>query len=72
MIFGLRVAPRVASMAMVGGTSDLSMAELLASLSLATDLGNGFPLEKALRNTLLAVRLAEHAGFDGQLLSNVG
>ena len=46
------------------------MAELLGSLSLATDLGNGFPLEKALRNTLLAVRLAERAGLEGQFLSD--
>ena len=46
------------------------MGELLAALSLATDLGNGFPLEKALRNTLLAVRLAEHAGLDGPPLSD--
>ena len=56
---------------MAGGIFDLSMAELLAALSLATDLGNGFPLEKALRNTLLAVRLAERAGLEGQLLSDV-
>jgi HD-GYP domain-containing protein (c-di-GMP phosphodiesterase class II)/DNA-binding CsgD family transcriptional regulator len=46
------------------------MAEVLAALSLAADLGNGFPLEKALRNTLLAVRVAEHAGLGGQLLSD--
>jgi HD-GYP domain-containing protein (c-di-GMP phosphodiesterase class II)/DNA-binding CsgD family transcriptional regulator len=50
--------------------SELGMAELLASFSLATDLGNGFPLEKALRNTLVAVRLAEHAGLEGQTLSD--
>jgi HD-GYP domain-containing protein (c-di-GMP phosphodiesterase class II) len=34
-------------------------AELVAALSLATDLGNGYPLEKTLRTCLLAVRLAE-------------
>jgi len=50
--------------------TDLPVAELLGSLSLATDLGNGFPLEKALRNTLLAVGLAERVGLSGQLLSD--
>jgi HD-GYP domain-containing protein (c-di-GMP phosphodiesterase class II)/DNA-binding CsgD family transcriptional regulator len=54
----------------IDGASELATAELLASLSLATDLGNGFPLEKALRNTLVAVRLAEYAGLEGQLLSD--
>jgi len=52
------------------GTAELGLAELLASLSLATDLGNGFPPEKALRSTLLAMRLAEYVGLGGQLLSD--
>ena len=37
----------------------IRLAELLASISLATDLGNGFPLEKTLRNTLIALSIAE-------------
>jgi HD-GYP domain-containing protein (c-di-GMP phosphodiesterase class II) len=37
-------------------------AELVAALSLATDLGTGQPLEHALRTAVLAVRLAELAG----------
>jgi HD-GYP domain-containing protein (c-di-GMP phosphodiesterase class II) len=39
--------------------------ELLASLSLATDLGTDQPLEHALRTCVLAVRLAEAAGVAG-------
>jgi HD-GYP domain-containing protein (c-di-GMP phosphodiesterase class II) len=37
-------------------------AELVAALSLATDLGTGQPLEHALRTALLGVRLGELAG----------
>jgi HD-GYP domain-containing protein (c-di-GMP phosphodiesterase class II)/DNA-binding CsgD family transcriptional regulator len=46
------------------GAGDIRLADVFASLSLATDLGNGFPLEKALRNSLLATRLAVVAGMD--------
>lgn len=42
----------------------LRVAELVASLSLATDLADGFPLEKSLRTTILSMRLAEHVGLD--------
>lgn len=38
-------------------------AELVAALSLATDLGNGYPLEKTLRTCLLAVRIADRLGM---------
>jgi len=48
----------------------LSLAELLAALSLATDLGNGFSYEKTLRTTLLATRLGELAGLTGAELSD--
>ncbi|MFD3593727.1 HD domain-containing phosphohydrolase [Nocardia sp. NPDC058640] len=41
----------------------LRLAELIASLSLATDLGLGQPQEHVLRQTVLAVRLAEAAGL---------
>jgi HD-GYP domain-containing protein (c-di-GMP phosphodiesterase class II) len=60
----------VASRPVTDDATELVTAELLASLSLATDLGNGFPLEKALRNTLIAVRLAESAGLEGPVLSD--
>jgi hypothetical protein len=36
-------------------------------LSLATDLGNGFLLEKALRNSVLATRLAAAADMEPRL-----
>jgi HD-GYP domain-containing protein (c-di-GMP phosphodiesterase class II) len=40
------------------------LAELVAVLSLGSDLGMGRPMEHALRTCVLAVRLAEVAGFD--------
>lgn len=54
-----------------GPTERLRLGELLAALSLATDLGNGFPLEKALRNCLLSVGIAEELGIEGRDLSDV-
>ena len=44
--------------------SGVSRAELLASLSLAVDLGLGLPVEHVLRQTVIATRLAESAGFE--------
>src|SRR4051794_7464070 len=40
------------------------LAELIAMLSLGTDLGMGQPMEHQLRQTLVAVRLAERVGLD--------
>lgn len=40
------------------------LAELIASLSLATDLGLGLPEEHVLRQTVIAGRLARRAGVD--------
>ena len=34
--------------------TDLQLAELLAAISMATDLQHGYPLEKGLQRTLLA------------------
>jgi HD-GYP domain-containing protein (c-di-GMP phosphodiesterase class II)/DNA-binding CsgD family transcriptional regulator len=42
----------------------IRLAELLAAISLATDLGRGFPQEKALRTCLVANRIAEELGLD--------
>ncbi len=50
---------------------ELRLAEIMAALSLATDLGNGFPMEKALRHTVLATGIARTAGLSGQDLSDV-
>jgi hypothetical protein len=42
----------------------VTLAELLAVLSLATDLGMGQPMEHVLRQCLIAIRLAERMGLD--------
>lgn len=49
----------------------LRLAELLAALSLATDLGVGQPLEQALRTCLIALSLGERSGLSGEELSEV-
>ncbi len=54
----------------VSSQEQLRLAELLAAISLATDLGRGFPPEKALRTCLVAARLAEELGLDGQARSD--
>lgn len=48
----------------------MHLAGVLSSLSLACDLANGFPLEKALRNCLVAVGLGRALGFEGRELSD--
>jgi HD-GYP domain-containing protein (c-di-GMP phosphodiesterase class II) len=57
------------------------LAELVGSLSLGIDLGFGQPMEHVLRQCLIALRIAEHAGLDEEqrgvvyytsLLVNVG
>jgi HD-GYP domain-containing protein (c-di-GMP phosphodiesterase class II) len=49
----------------------LRLAELLASLSLATDLGTGQPLGHGLRTCLLAVSLAREMGCDADQVRSV-
>jgi HD-GYP domain-containing protein (c-di-GMP phosphodiesterase class II) len=68
----------------VRGTADrprARLAELVAALSLGVDLGFGQPMEHVLRQCLIALRLARHAGLGEQdrmavyytaLLVNVG
>jgi HD-GYP domain-containing protein (c-di-GMP phosphodiesterase class II) len=53
----------VADVASQGGER-VRAAEVIAALSLATDLGIGVPLEHGLRSTLLAMRLGERLGVD--------
>jgi HD-GYP domain-containing protein (c-di-GMP phosphodiesterase class II) len=47
-------------------SSSFRLAEVVASLSLATDLSTGQPLEHGLRRTLLAVWLGEELGIDAE------
>ena len=44
-------------------TPEVRLAEFVASLSLATDLGLGQPQEHVLRQTVIATRLAAAAGM---------
>ena len=44
--------------------SPVRLAELVATLSLGTDLGLGQPMEHVLRQCLIALRLGEHLGLD--------
>jgi HD-GYP domain-containing protein (c-di-GMP phosphodiesterase class II) len=53
------------------GEQRLRSAELVAGLSLATDLGTGFPLEHALRSCLLATWLGRACGLNDELLQEV-
>ena len=43
----------------------VTLAELVATLSLMADLGMGRPMERALRQTVVAMRLGAAAGMDG-------
>ncbi|GAC1351011.1 MAG: HD domain-containing protein [Ktedonobacteraceae bacterium] len=50
------------------GTSNIRLAELMAALSIATDLGMGQPMEYALCVCVLAIRLGETCGLsEGEL-----
>jgi HD-GYP domain-containing protein (c-di-GMP phosphodiesterase class II) len=51
--------------------SGVRLAELMAALSLATDLGMGQPMEFALSSCILAVRLAEKSGYSEEALREV-
>jgi HD-GYP domain-containing protein (c-di-GMP phosphodiesterase class II) len=46
------------------GRSPVRLAELVATLSLGTDLGLGQPMEHVIRQSLLAMRMGEHLGLD--------
>src|SRR5436190_14703415 len=47
------------------------LAELVAALSLGIDLGFGQPMEHVLRQCLIALRLGEAVGLDGQQRADV-
>lgn len=48
----------------------LRLAELVATLSIAADLGTGHPMERALRACLLALRMGEALGCDEAALAD--
>ena len=50
---------------------ELRLAELLAALSLASDLAKNLPPESALRNSLVAVGLGQRLGLSAEDLSDV-
>jgi HD-GYP domain-containing protein (c-di-GMP phosphodiesterase class II) len=52
-------------------TQQLRLAELMAALSLATDLGMGQPLEQALRTCLISIELTERMGLTKGEISEV-
>src|SRR5438552_3413425 len=51
--------------------SGVRLAELMAALSIATDLGMGRPLETALCSCVVAMRLGEALNLDGDTLRDV-
>lgn len=55
----------------LGARRGLRLAELLAAVSLATDLAHDVPAESALRDALLSVQLARLAGWSTRDLSDV-
>lgn len=54
-----------------GSNRELRLAELVATVSLATDLAHDVPAESALRDAFLAVQLGRLAGWSAQDLSDV-
>ena len=52
-------------------TPESRMAEILGALSLACDVAFGFPLEKALRTSVLAVELGRRHGLPDEVLRDV-
>ena len=52
-------------MTMPAARSGVRLAELLAVLSLASDLGMGQPMEHVLRQCMISLRLAQRLGLDG-------
>ncbi len=53
------------------GHTEIRLAELIAALSLATDLADAFPPETALKNCLIALGIAQELGVTGRQLSDV-
>src|SRR5437870_963249 len=56
---------------MAKAEDQLRLAELIAALSLATDLGMGQPMEKAIRSCLIALGLGRRLECDQATLSDI-
>lgn len=56
---------------MIGSTPPIRLAELIASLSLATDLGMGQPMEQALHTCLLSMKAARELSVSESQLTDV-
>lgn len=52
-------------------TTSVRLAELMASLSVATDLGMGQPLDYAMTTCIVAIRLGQALGFDEPTMRDV-
>jgi HD-GYP domain-containing protein (c-di-GMP phosphodiesterase class II) len=58
-------------MASANDTTRVRLVELLAALSLGTDLGLGLPMEHVLRQTFIALRLGERLGMRADELATI-
>lgn len=67
--YGLGSARRPQYLRHVEGPAEVRTAELIAALSLATDLGTGLPMEHGLRSTVCAMRLVDRLGVDAETAS---
>jgi HD-GYP domain-containing protein (c-di-GMP phosphodiesterase class II) len=54
-----------------GGAGELRLTELLAAISLATDLGTGQPMEHALHTCRLSTAVAAELGLDSRAVADV-
>jgi HD-GYP domain-containing protein (c-di-GMP phosphodiesterase class II) len=63
------VADQILSKSIAHGDSGVRRAEIIAALSIASDLAVGQPMEHGLRSCVLAMRLGEALGFGSEALS---
>ncbi|HVT42670.1 MAG TPA: HD domain-containing phosphohydrolase [Acidimicrobiales bacterium] len=56
-------------MTAAGPPAGVTLSEIVATLSLVSDLGMGRPVERVLRQTVIAMRLAQRAGCDDSVRS---
>ncbi len=53
----------------IPGSSEVRTAEIIAAISMATDLAMGFPLEQGLRSCVIAARLCDRLAVDREIAS---